>query len=104
MADVDPSKTEQAAEALNIKQQVDDATAFRQALTNILLESVKTHHAVMSSLSAAVGSNQDLRDKLALKWLEIGPEQAASIVPLLQQALKGAQSSQPETGGKPPST
>jgi hypothetical protein len=39
--------------------------------------------------------------RIARTFCEMDPTEAASITPLIQQALKGAQSSQPETGAKP---
>lgn len=38
---------------------------------------------------------------LARAFVEVTPIESSAITPLLQQALKGAQSSQPETGGTP---
>lgn len=96
-----PADTEQFAESFNIKQLVDDSSDFRKTLNDIMVESVKTHQAVMSTISQSVASNQDMREKLIMKLLETGPVESASISTLLQQALKAAQSSQPETGAKP---
>jgi len=95
----DPQNTEQFAEAYEIKQLVDDTSHFRRALNDILVESVKVHQTIMQTLAQSAAANQDLRDKFAAKWLEIGPSEAASITALLQQAIKAAQTTPPPTTG-----
>lgn len=93
----DPSQMEQFLETANLKQMSDDGTAFRRVLNDMLVESLKAHQTVMAALTASVASNQDLRDKFALRWLETGPVEAASVATILQQAIKAAQSTPPET-------
>lgn len=99
MAEADPKAMQDFDAAYNLKQIVEDSSAFRRALNDIIIEAVKTHSTVMSALTASVQSNQDLRDKLAAKWLEVGPVESASVSTLLQQAIKAAQTTPPPTGG-----
>ncbi len=98
MPEADPKAAEDTSATMNIKEQVDDGTAFRRALNDIMIQSVSAHQAVMTAITQAVQSNQDMRDKLVLKLLETGPVEAASIAAVLQQAIKAAQTTPPQTG------
>ena len=93
----DPAAMAEFLESANLKQLFDDSTAFRRALNDVLVDSVNAHHAVMTTISQSVASNQDLRDKFAAKWLETGPVEAASVGGILQMALKAAQTTPPPT-------
>jgi len=95
----DPLQSQPLPEAIQHKQIYDDSAAFRRALNDLLVESVRAHSALMQIIMNQAASNADLRDKMAAKWLEVGPIEAASTSSALQMAIKAAQTTPPPTAG-----
>lgn len=94
----DPREMQQQVEVSNLKALGELTTQLVAAFNSITIGASQNYMATMDALNKQMAANLDFANKVIATRLEIDPLEAAAATALLQQAIKAAQTTLPETG------
>ena len=96
----DPYEVQQSVEVVNIKAMGELTTQLVASFNSITVGASQNFMATMDAMNKSMLANLDFSNKVLAKQLELDPTEAASAAAILQQAIKAAQTTSPETGTK----